>query len=163
MSSVSNLVQETKDISDTISNFTNGCQNSVLTSDAALCKAHLEIKNLKLQIEALKAINRGIQAEADKTEKSLRDRCDRQINQLIQDHKEEKKTYRAEINRLHDRVLFWQDAVPKLLKGTSVLVLPDQNTTILAPIMSRTVSIGQPKTKLVKKIKEVWHRTKWFF
>jgi hypothetical protein len=156
-------VKQTEVLSDTVSNFAMVHHKSVLTDEAALCKAHLEIKNLKLQIEALAAINQGIQAEADKTEESLRDRYGKQIEQLEQDHNEEKKTYRAEINRLHDGVLFWQDAVPKLLKGTSVLVLPDQNTTILAPSKSRTVSIGQPKTKLVKKIKEVWHRTKWFF
>lgn len=163
MSSDSKLINATHDISDAFSNFATVQHNAVLTGEAALRKAHSEIKNLQQQIEALSAINQGIRNEAENTEKSLREGNIKQINQLIKDHNEERKTYRAEINRLYERVLFWRTSVEQLLKGTSVLVSPDQNTTILTPMKSRTVSIGLLKTELVKKIKEVWHRTKWFF
>jgi hypothetical protein len=156
-------VQETKDFSDTVLDFAMVHHKSVLTSEAALRKAYFEINNLKQQIQALKELNRGIRDEAKNTEESLRERNDKQINQLIREHNEEKITYRAEINRLYKRDLFWRETVDGLLKGTSVLVSPDQNTTILAPMRSKTVSIGLLKTELVERIKKVWHRTKWFF
>ena len=162
MNSSSNLVTQLEVLSTSVSELAKGHQNSVLTSNAALNEAHLQINNLQQQIQALQAENLAILAGAEKTEKSLRHGCEGQITNLRRDHNVVIESYRADIDRLQEKLLFWQDTGFKLLKGKGVLVSTNQDT-ILAQQSSQKQSIGQLKTKLVEKIKKVWHRTKWFF
>ena len=113
----STLVEQTKDFSDTVLDFAMVHQNSVLTSDAALRVAHLQIRDLQQQIQALSAKNLVILARTEQTEDRLRRGYEGQITDLKQDHHVAIESYRADIDRLITENQFW--------KKTSLKVVTD--------------------------------------
>ena len=134
-SSTSGIVTQINAFSDTVSNFAMVHQNSVLTSDAALCDAHLQIKDLQQQIQALTAKNLGILARTEQTEDRLRRGYEGQISNLRRDHDVVIKSYcadierlTADIQRLTNENQFWKNSLLKV--GTHLTTVLKQNTRL---------------------------------
>lgn len=144
MSSDSNLVKQAEVLLGTVSNFAMVHQNSVLTSDAALRDAHLQIKGLQQQIEALAAKNLVLEhdlARKEKTEDRLRRGYEGEIRDLIQDHHVVIESYRADIDRLITENQFWKKTSLKVV--TDLTIMSNQNTRHKEELATyKIVSIG---------------------